>query len=85
MMKSRLPKCLVCGGMLKPKIEFFKQGHTEKEYQEIKKRFKKEIGEEFPEPTGYNCIVCGRCYDEHFNEENYSIGWLRCRMDVLKD
>ena len=63
----------VCGGELKPKIDSFKQNG---ELKKMKEKFRRQFNKEFPEPEGYNCIVCGACYDEHFVREKWNIGRL---------
>ena len=68
-----MKKCEECGGELKPKIEFYGKDH----FKKLQKSFKKKFKEELQEPKGYNCIVCGLCYDENFKKENHSIGWLK--------
>jgi hypothetical protein len=69
-------RCKECGGELRPKADFFKQDGPEK-YEEIKKKFKKEFGTDLPEPTGYNCIKCGACYDNNYKREEINLGWLK--------
>ena len=65
----------ICNGELKPKIDFFKQ-NGENKYKEVQEDFKKQFGRSLEEPTGYNCVECGACYDDNFKREAYSIGWL---------
>lgn len=72
----KLILCEECGGELKPKVDFFKQ-KGEKHYQEMKEKFKKEFGQELPEPEGYNCIKCGACYSTDFKREKFNIGWIK--------
>lgn len=70
----------ICGGELKPKLEFFKNDGEDK-FKEMQQSFKKMFGKRkdykpLELPKGFNCIVCGKCYNEDFKKENYSIGWL---------
>ena len=75
-MKMESHRCIECGGMLKPKIEFFKQS-GEENFKTVVEGFEeltgKTVGEEF---VGYNCVACGACYDKEYKKEGFSIGWL---------
>ena len=69
-----LKKC-DCGGELKPKKDFHNQTDP-KGYEKLQKLMLKECGFNY-EIKGYNCIICGQCYDENFNRENIVLGWLK--------
>jgi len=70
-------KCDECDGEVKPKIDFYKQdkdGKDWEQFKKIEKQMKKE-GIDW-EPKGYNCIKCGKCWDELFQQEQIRMGWL---------
>ena len=70
-------QCDECDGKVKQKIDFYKQdkdGRDWKKFKEIKEEMQKK-GLDW-EPKGYNCIKCGKCWDELFQPEEIRMGWL---------
>ncbi len=68
-----------CGGELKLKKDFFNQDDSNT-YDKLREEIKKEYGS-YIDVKGYNCIVCGQCYNENYQKEDMCLGWMGEKND----
>ena len=71
-----MKNCIYCDGELKPVEDIYKQD-GEKEYRKLREEFRKLMGFEMSISNKFNCIKCGRVYDENLAPTKHSIGWLK--------